>query len=73
LGKGRVPWNKGLSTSEEVKLKISQSGKGKHPHSEELKLKISNSLKGRVFTQEWKDKISKARKGKKYPKKDIIN
>lgn len=63
--KGRIPWNKGRKTPEEVKKKISESGKGKHFHSDEVKKKISTSLKGRVFTQEWKDKISIANRKKK--------
>ena len=69
----------GRKASDETKLKMSIVRKGKKPimlgkkHSEETKLKISNSLTGkkRPFmnmeykkTIEWKDKMSKALRGK---------
>lgn len=44
--KGRIPWNKGVSRSDEVKRKISKANKGEnHPmfgkyHSEETKQKM---------------------------------
>lgn len=85
----RIPWNKGIRTgikrihSEETKLKISESNKGRKL-SEETKLKISESLKGdknpmfgkapmlgKKLSQEAKNKISKANKGKKISKESI--
>ena len=45
--KGRIPWNKGKTLSEETKKKISTTKKGKN-HSEEAKIKISESLKGNI-------------------------
>lgn len=62
--KGCVPWNKGLKCgprSEETKLKISRSSKGK-VITEEQKQKISEKLKGREITLEWRNKISKTLK-----------
>ena len=45
--KGKEPWNKGKSLSEEHKKKMSESHKGKKrkPHTEETKKKISESMK----------------------------
>ena len=57
---------KGTKHSEETKLKMSNTRKGKsiHPNgrvfNDEWKQNISNSLKDRTFTDEWKQKISKA-------------
>lgn len=69
--------------SEETKLKISLSNKGKRPsqktleacrkanlgskHSEEHKRKISIANKGRVFSQERREKISRANTGRVVP------
>lgn len=50
----------GLSPSEEHKLKISESCKGK-THSEEDKLKMSESHKGKLKSDETKLKISESR------------
>ena len=61
---GRVPWNKGVSCSEETKRKISMSLKGTLPwnagkrRSEETKQKISASHKGKSLSEEHKRKIS---------------
>ena len=62
---------KGHKLSEETKLKISKSNKGKHSskghkHSEETKLKIGKSNKGHRHTEEAKLKISEAKKGNTY-------
>ena len=75
--KGSVPWNVGISMSEEAKLKLSLSKKGSAPWnkgipmSEETKLKISQSKrgcvspnKGKKFTEEWKRKLSASKIGK---------
>jgi group I intron endonuclease len=35
---------------------------GGHPHTEESRKKISEALKGRVFSKEWKDGLSRSRK-----------
>lgn len=49
----------GKKRTEETKIKISESHKGKkHPHSEETKIKISESLKGKTLSKETKIKIS---------------
>ena len=58
--------NVGHLHSEKTKRKISESNKGKK-RSEEVLKKLSEQRKGRthkgaVMTQEWRDKISKARK-----------
>ena len=58
--------------NEETKQKISQSMKGNknglgHPCSEEKKKKISESQKGRQFTEEHKQKLSKAAKNRHTP------
>jgi nucleoid DNA-binding protein len=45
--KGRIPWNKGMKTSEEIKQKISISKRGFH-HSEETKKKLKKARIGRT-------------------------
>lgn len=64
-GKGRTPWNKGISCSEEAKQKISEAKIGKpHTLSEETKQKISEAnkgnqnFKGKKHSEESKRKIS---------------
>ncbi len=50
----RIPWNKGISPSDETKKKMSEAAKGRIPWnkgvpmSEETKLKLSESLSGQV-------------------------
>lgn len=62
-GKGKIPWNKGITLSEEHKRKIAEGGKRKQ-HSEETKRKMSESQKGHITSEETKQKISKKHKGK---------
>jgi|SRR5579864_1842345 len=62
LGKKRGPM------SEAQKIKISIANKGKqntlgHRMTEEHKAKIQKALQGRIFTPEWREKISKAKMG----------
>ncbi len=61
---GHIPWNKGISPTEETKYKLSIANKGlsagmtgKH-HTEETKRKISIANKGKKRTEETKMKIS---------------
>jgi len=64
--KGKITWNKGKKTgprSEETKIKISNSHKGKF-FSKEHKKKISKSHKGVPLSKEHKRKIGKGNKGK---------
>lgn len=51
----------GIKHSDESKLKISNSLKGR-TLSEKNKLGISKALKGRKFSKEWRHKLSKSRK-----------
>lgn len=57
----------GKHLSKEHKLKISESGKGKHHHvtSEEQKRKISESRKGLKFTEEHRRHLSESSKRRK--------
>ena len=50
-GKGRIPWNKGKSPSEETKRKMSESSKGR-TFSEETKRKMSDVHKARKKSKE---------------------
>ena len=56
--------------SQETRLKISQSNKGKHntnigiPRPQEVKDKISQASKGRLLSEEHKQKLSIAHTGK---------
>ena len=77
---GRPPINRkrGYKMSEEAKQNISKAKTGKkvdrsnYTHSEETLNKISQSLKGRVITEEWKQKMREAKaKGGKYSKLTI--
>jgi len=58
--------NLGFNHSEETKLKISKSKKGKSngPHSKETKLKIGMGNKGKTVTKETRHKLSIANLGK---------
>ena len=74
---GRPPANRkrGYEMSEEAKQNISKAKTGQkidrsnYIHSEETLSKISQSLKGRVITEEWKQKMREAKaNGGKYSK-----
>ena len=74
---GRPPANRkrGYKMSEEAKQNISKARTGQkidrsnYVHSEETLNKISQSLKGRIITEEWKQKMREAKaKGGKYSK-----
>jgi group I intron endonuclease len=68
--KGKSAWNKGIPNTEEQKQKISQSLKDNNPmHDPENRKKVSESLKGRVFSDEWKRKLSEAAKNRVRKKK----
>lgn len=58
-----------FNPTKETRDKISNSRKGKPPHpnasSPEARAKISAALKGRVFSEEWKRKLSESRKNLK--------
>lgn len=65
---------KGFKFSIESRKKMSESHLGQIPwhkgltkEVDERLAKISEARKGIVFTKEWKEKISKAHKGKEYP------
>lgn len=77
---GRPPANRkrGYKMSEEAKQNISRAKTGQkvdrsnYTHSEETLNKISQSLKGRVITEEWKQKMREAKaNGGKYSKLTI--
>lgn len=58
--KGRVPWNKGISHSEETKQKISDAKKNP---SEETRNKLREAARGKIATDICKEKMSLAKKG----------
>lgn len=68
----QIPWNKGKHNiySEETKIKMSKSHKGKIPwnrgipRTDEEKRKISNSERGKIISEEQKKIISKVNKNK---------
>jgi group I intron endonuclease len=62
---GKIPWNKGIPRTQEVKDKISLAKKGKRQSQEAID-KMAKALKGRIFSEETKRKISEAKKGTKY-------
>ena len=77
---GRPPKNRkrGYKMSEEAKLNISKAKSGQkidrsnYKHTKETLDKISNSLKGRIITDEWKQKMREAKaNGGKYSKLTI--
>lgn len=63
--KSLIEYYKNHTVSKETREKISKSVKGKTAHiwTEEEKEKQRQRLKGRIFTEEWKNKISEAKKG----------
>ena len=52
--------------TEETRKKMSEARKGVKlkPRSEESKMKMSEKMKGRVFSDEWKQNMSKSKIGK---------
>jgi len=70
--KGCIPWNKGISMSEESRLKMSISSTG-FKHSEETKKKIGIISKGKKHTEKTKKKMSDNRKGMVFSKEHRLN
>lgn len=73
--RGRTPWNKGKTYSEESKAKMSAAKKGNYvpwnkgltgtfTHSEETRAEMSAARKGRILTDEHKAKVSAYWKGR---------
>jgi hypothetical protein len=65
--KGKPTWNKGIPATDETKEKCRQASLNYNAMTDpnrapELKKKISEKLKGRVFTEEWRKKLSEAAK-----------
>ena len=62
--KGRVPWNKGKTLSEDTKRKMSKAkmGKAHGPMSEETKRKISKAQAGKTHSEETRRKMSESHK-----------
>lgn len=74
LFKGRVSPNKGNKHTEEAKRKISEAGKGRKLNEEQIRALSERNqwrgkgfMKGKIFTQEHKDKISESHLGGKNP------
>lgn len=63
---GRIPWNKGITPSEETKKKISLSHRGKKLSKEHVD-KIQQSRKGYAHSEETKEKIRLSKN------KEVIN
>ena len=63
---GKPAWNRGISPSEDSKIKMSKSKKGKHL-SEVHKLRLSESHKGKQHNEETKKILSEKHKGDKNP------
>jgi len=62
--KGQIPWNKGISISDEHKQKIGKAHKGMK-RSEKTKQKMSMSQKGRKVSDEGKQRMREAWKRRK--------
>ena len=61
--KGQIPWNKGLTLSEETKKKLSEAAKRRPPISEDTRQKISEAAKRRPpISEETRQKLSEAAK-----------
>lgn len=70
--KGRPAWNKGIPMTNEAKAKASKSLSENNPMDDPVnRLKVSKALKGRVFSDEWKKKLSEAAKNRIRKKKVI--
>jgi group I intron endonuclease len=70
--KGKTAWNKGIPNSEEQKKKISDSLKNNNPmDNPDNRKKVSKALKGRVFTDEWRKKLSESAKNRKRSNQSI--
>jgi group I intron endonuclease len=59
--KGRIPWNKGKTCSDETKSKLKLLSTGRK-HTEESKLKISKANKNKIISEETRKKLSEAAK-----------
>jgi hypothetical protein len=55
----RIAWNKGIPATEKTKENLRLAAKNKPPVSELTKLKIGKAHKGKIITQEQKDKLGK--------------
>lgn len=65
--KGKLGWCLGLTKETDERIRrIAEKHIG-FKHSEEAKKKLSKALKGRVFSKEWREKISKSKKGQRVP------
>lgn len=64
-GKGKVPWNKGLSAATDKRVKRNAESKKGQVFSEEAKKNMS----GYKISDEAKQRMSAGQKGKTYPKK----
>nr|HRC95835.1 NUMOD3 domain-containing DNA-binding protein [Coprothermobacter proteolyticus] len=60
--KGRIPWNKGIPRTDEVKRKLSESKKGKPGR---VQSEAEKEKRRHPITQEHKDNIAAAKLGKK--------
>ena len=60
--KGNIPWNKGISPSDETKAKISASLTGRKLSAEAIE-KTANAHRGMKRSEETKKKMSEAKKG----------
>lgn len=76
--KGKITWNKGIPHTKETKVKMSASHMGEKnhfygkQHTEEAKILISKASKGRVVSEEKREKLSKASKGENNSKAKLI-